>query len=226
MGKGKLEKFAELKTFTNTIEIPDGHLIDSHPLKGNWSDEIFQNSNPIVLELGCGKGEYTVNMARKFPKKNFIGVDIKGNRIWTGAKAAHEEGLKNVAFVRIRIDFVEKVFGENEVSEIWVTFPDPQPKKERKRLTSPFFLEKYRSFIKPDAPVHLKTDNFPLYEYTAELIKENDFELIDSSAQLYKDLEKNAHQFANSEEVLRIKTFYERMFLDEGKNICYLRFKI
>lgn len=225
MSKGKLEKFAELKDFENTIEIPEGHIIEEHPLKGNWTKEHFKNDNPIVLELGCGKGEYTVNLAKAHPLKNFIGVDIKGNRIWHGAKAAIDAGLNNVAFIRIRIDHITKVFDANEVSEIWVTFPDPQPqqKREKKRLTSMNFLEKYRPMLQKDAIIHLKTDNYPLYEYTLEeVVKPNNLRLIDATANLYGETDK----VSIDKETLGIKTFYERMFLEKGMNICYLSFRL
>lgn len=224
MSKGKLEKFAEIKELSNTIEIPQGHLIESHPLKGNWAKEHFKNDNPIVLELGCGKGEYTVNLARANRDKNFIGVDIKGNRIWHGASTADKEGLDNVAFVRIRIDHIAKVFAENEVSEVWITFPDPQPQdsREKKRLTSLNFIEKYKPFLLPDAIIHLKTDSFPLYEYSLQVAKENQFRIIDSTDNLYSGLEK----LSIDPTTLSIKTFYEQMFLDEGKNICYLSYRL
>ncbi len=224
MSKGKLEKFAELKDFSNTIEIPQGHLIDSHPLKGNWAKEHFKNDNPIVLELGCGKGEYTVNLAKANPDKNFIGVDIKGNRIWHGASTADREGLNNVAFVRIRIDHISKIFAQDEISEIWVTFPDPQPQdsREKKRLTSLNFIEKYRPMLQKDAIIHLKTDSFPLYEYSLEVARENKFRIIDSTDNLYNGLEK----LSIDATTLSIKTFYEQMFLDEGKNICYLSYRL
>lgn len=223
MSKGKLEKFAELKDFDNTIEIPEGHLIDTHPLRGKWAKEHFKNDNPIVLELGCGKGEYTVNLAKAHPKKNFIGVDIKGNRIWHGAKSAIDQGLENVAFVRIRIDHITKVFGENEISEIWVTFPDPQPNRERKRLTSMNFLERYSPMLQKDAIIHLKTDNYPLYEYTLEeVVKPNSLRLIDATSNLYGEVDK----VSIDKETLGIKTFYEQMFLEKGMNICYLSFRL
>lgn len=224
MSIGKLQKFAEIKELSNTIEIPQGHLIDSHPLQGNWAKEHFKNDNPIVLELGCGKGEYTVNLARANPNKNFIGIDIKGNRIWHGASIANREGLNNVAFVRIRIDHIAKVFAENEINEIWVTFPDPQPQdsREKKRLTSLNFIEKYRPLLQKDAIIHLKTDSFPLYEYSLEVAKENKFRIIDSTDNLYGGLEK----LSIDATTLSIRTFYEQMFLDEGKNICYLSYRL
>jgi len=228
MSKGKLEKFEELRTFGNCIEIPDAYLIDEHPLKGKWAKEFFKNSNPIVLELGCGKGEYSVNQAKAFPHKNFIGVDIKGNRLWKGAKMTKEENLKNVGFVRTRIDHISKVFGKDEISDIWITFPDPQPQqsREKKRLTSLNFLEKYKPFLKRGGTIHLKTDNFPLYEYTLQVIEGNEFKLLDSTDNLYDDLSKNPEKFTVGTATLGIKTFYERRFLEEGKNICYLRFQI
>ena len=166
MGKNKLKKFAEMEVLGHVIQPPfDDIFKKDHPLKGKWNPEIFENNNPIVLELGCGKGEYSVGMARAFPNKNFIGVDIKGARMWKGATESHEKGIRNVAFLRTRIELIESFFDKDEVSEIWITFPDPQLKNARakKRLPGPVFLNKYRSFLVNNGIIHLKTDNDILY---------------------------------------------------------------
>jgi tRNA (guanine-N7-)-methyltransferase len=169
MGKDKLRRFAEIATFANVKQLEEGKV-----LKGHWANSQFCNNNPVILELACGKGEYTVNLAKLFPDKNFIGIDYKGNRIWRGAKTAIEEEITNVAFLRIQIENLLDYFSDNEVSEIWITFPDPQPQvsREKKRLTSPRFLEKYKSILVPDGIIHLKTDNDQLHDYTLEKISE------------------------------------------------------
>ena len=180
MSKGKLEKFAEVATFPNVFELPFLFKSGDFVLKGKWHDNYFKNENPLVLELGCGKGEYTVGLAEKFPNKNFIGIDIKGSRLWRGAKFALENKMKNVAFVRTRIDHIEMVFAFAEVDEIWITFPDPQPQKtrERKRLTSPMFLNRYTKILKPGGILNLKTDNFQLYEYSKQIAEEMNFKIL------------------------------------------------
>lgn len=213
MGKDKLRRFAEIALFENVIELEDGKK-----LKGKWSEGHFKNSNPVILELGCGKGEYTVNLAKLFPGINFIGLDYKGNRIWRGAKTALEEGIPNVAFLRIQIENLLDYFTEKEVSEIWITFPDPQPQisREKKRLTSPRFLEMYRSLLKKGGAVHLKTDSDSLYSYTLEKVNQLGFKLDVSTADLYNS------EFAD--EVLSIKTYYEKKYLAHNKNINYLKF--
>lgn len=213
MGKDKLRRFAEIETFANVLQLDEGK-----PLKGQWSKEHFKNNNPVVLELACGKGEYTVNLAQLFPDKNFIGVDYKGNRIWRGAKTALEEGVNNVAFLRIQIENLLDYFGKGEVDEIWITFPDPQPQlsREKKRLTSPRFLEKYAEVLKPGGYLNLKTDNDGLYAYTAEKISELNLNEHINTADLYNS------EFAD--EVLSIKTYYERKYLAHNKNINYLKF--
>ncbi len=229
MSKGKLEKFAEVSTFSNVFELPYLHKSDDFQLKGKWREEYFKNNNPLVLELGCGKGEYTVGLAEKFPEKNFIGIDIKGARLWSGAKHALENKMSNVAFVRTRIDHIEKVFAENEVDEIWITFPDPQPQKtrERKRLTSPVFLKRYAKILKPEGVINLKTDNFPLYEYSKSVAQELNLQILAATDDLYGSIENATDKFitANSE-LLQIKTYYETMFLEQGLKINYLSFKI
>ncbi len=227
MSKGKLEKFAEIGTFPNVFQLPYLYNSEDFSLKGKWCESYFKNNNPIVLELGCGKGEYTVGLAEKFPDKNFIGVDIKGARLWRGSKTAHDNNMGNVAFVRTRIDHIEKVFAPGEVDEIWVTFPDPQPQKtrERKRLTSPVFLKRYSNILKPGGIVNLKTDNFPLYEYSLEVAYEGQHTLLAATNDLYKSIEKGEDNYiGKNAELLQIKTYYEKMFLEQGLKINYLSF--
>ncbi len=189
------------------------------PLKGNWNKEYFNNDHPNVLELGCGKGEYTVGLAREFPEKNYIGMDIKGARIWTGSRRVADEGLTNVAFIRTRIELIEHFFAAGEINEIWLTFPDPQPKKinARKRLSSPLFLRRYSLIIKDNGLFHLKTDNSQLFEYTLEVIEENGQDLIYHTRDLYASGYKGPAS--------QILTFYESKFKDEGEQIKYLQFK-
>ena len=189
-------------------------------LKGKWCGEVFGNDHALVLELGCGKGEYTVGLARNYPGKNFMGLDIKGARIWTGARAAHEEGLANVAFLRTRIDFVNSFFARDEVEEIWITFPDPQEKKKRqkKRLTGALFLNMYREFLKDGGRIHLKTDNLQLYRDTLDLLRYNKLELEQESTDIYRE--------GWNDERVSIQTYYERGFLAEGLKINYLRFRL
>lgn len=219
----KLEKFADLNTFSNSFDLFFEQLPVGLPLKGKWHSEVFKNEQPIVVELGCGRGEYTIGLAEHHAEKNFIGVDIKGNRIWTGAKHALDNGLGNVAFLRTRIDFIEYCFAPGEVSEIWITFPDPQPQKtrERKRLTNPnFFLKRYKNILKPDGLVHLKTDNTGFYEYTMEVIKERNLPLLFATNDLYKNCPPDR------EELTRIKTYYEKLFTEKGEDIKYCCFKL
>lgn len=215
--KSKLKRFAENKTFDHVVEAPVKELLENDfHLKGKWSEAFFGNQQPLILELACGKGEYTVGLARMFPCKNFLGLDIKGARLWRGAKTIEEENIPNAGFIRTRIDLIERLFAENEINEIWITFPDPQPKKQRKRLTSPMFLRRYAALLQPGGCIHLKTDNQMLHEYTSELIKTNDLPLFIKTNDLY-----------NSEyvtDILNIKTFYEQSFLEEGKRITYLKF--
>lgn len=219
MGKKKLQRFAEMETFGHVVQPSyDEVFRKDYPLKGKWSQLFFKNNKPIILELGCGKGEYTVGLARKFTKINFIGVDIKGARMWSGAKTAVEENLHNVGFLRTRIDFISSFFAPGEIQEIWITFPDPQPKKYYKRLTSTRFLGYYKNFLKPDGLIHLKTDNRALYLYTKNVIQVNNLELMEATDNLYNSNMDHA--------VLSIKTFYEKQFLSEGKPIHYLKFKL
>jgi len=213
LGKDKLKRFAEIATFANVVQLDAGK-----PFKGNWSTSFFKNNHPLVLELACGKGEYTVNLARLFPDKNFIGIDYKGNRIWRGAKTAIEDGITNVGFLRIQIETILDYFAPGEVDEIWITFPDPQPQisREKKRLTSPRFLEKYKELLKPCGCVNLKTDNDGLHAYTAEKIEELKLNLHIKTEDLYHS--------PYADEVLSIKTYYEKKYLQENKNINYLKF--
>ena len=213
MGKDKLRRFAEITAFANVIELEEGKRLNGH-----WAEQHFKNQNPVVLELGCGKGEYTVNLGRLFPEINFIGIDYKGNRIWRGAKTELDEGIPNVAFLRIQIENLQDYFGENEISEMWITFPDPQPQvsREKKRLTSPRFLKMYRMILKKTGTVHLKTDSDSLYLYTLQQVGELGLELLISTSDLYNS------DFAD--DILSIKTYYEKKYLATNKNINYLKF--
>src|SRR5690606_16458113 len=215
MGKDKLRKFAELATFKNTFELEAGRV-----MRGCWATQHFGNTNPLVLELACGKGEYTIGQARLFPDKNFIGIDYKGNRIWRGAKTALEEQLNNAAFLRIQIDNLPDYFAEGEVSEIWITFPDPQPQtsREKKRLTSAGFLDHYRKILKPGSFVHLKTDSDGLFAYTIETVTERGLNIRVQTEDVYR----SHHQ----SDVLSIKTYYEQKYLTNGKNINYLQWEV
>jgi tRNA (guanine-N7-)-methyltransferase len=218
MGKDKLKRFRENLTFERLFQPSFDELYQSdYRLKGKWS-EVFGNDNPIVLELGCGRGEYTVALARKYPEKNFMGIDVKGARLWRGAKTAHSENLFNVAFLRIRIDFIVSCFAAGEVSEIWITFPDPQVRKENKRLTSLRFLDRYRLFLKPNGFVHLKTDSLLLHEYTCCLVQDSGFPLYEC----YTDIQTQC----DNELLLNIRTYYEELFASQGLPIRYLKFGI
>lgn len=213
MGKDKLRKFAEIDTFPNVYQLHLGKV-----MKGKWAEEHFKNSNPIVLELACGKGEYAVNLAKLFPEKNFIGVDLKGNRIWRGARTGVDEGITNLAFLRIQIEDILEYFAPGEIDEIWITFADPQPQesREKKRLTFPGFLEKYRILLKTGGKLNLKTDNDGLYNYTCEKVAELGLITHKNTNHLYQS------EFAD--EVLSIKTHYERIYLKHDKNINYIQF--
>tara|TARA_R110002096_G_scaffold136909_9_gene289913 strand:+ start:1190 stop:1876 length:687 start_codon:yes stop_codon:yes gene_type:complete len=225
--KRKLEHFREMKSFPNVYEPTiDEVFRTSYRLKGKWNSEHFKNNNPLVLELGCGKGEYSVGLARKFPNKNFIGVDIKGARMWRGSKTALEENLTNVAFLRTRIEFIASCFEKNEVDEIWITFPDPQPKekKEKKRLTAPNFISEYKKFLKPNGIIHLKTDSQFFYEYSLGEAQRNNYSIIESTADLYG--EQIAAMDKDTQEILSIQTHYEKLFKEKGHKIHYLKFRI
>lgn len=221
MGKGKLAKFAEMETFSNVFQYPFS-VVDNVPfeMKGHWREQYFKNNHPVVLELGCGKGEYTVELARLYPEMNFIGVDIKGARMWTGAKQALEAGLKNVAFLRTNIEIIDRFFAESEVQEIWLTFSDPQMKNAHKRLTSTFFLNRYRKFLVDGGIVHLKTDSNFLFTYTTCMVKENKLPVVFSTEDLYhtEGLDEDTHK------ILSIQTYYESMWIERGLNIRYMKF--
>jgi tRNA (guanine-N7-)-methyltransferase len=218
VGKNKLSKFADMETFSNVIQVPYRDIQQKdHPLKNNWNKTFFKNQKPIVLELGCGKGEYTVGLAQIDPQNNYIGVDLKGARMWQGAKFAIENGLKNVAFLRTHIEMIGQFFGENEVAGIWLTFPDPQMKKTRKRLTSTRFIEYYRNFLQPNGVIHLKTDSNFQYRYTLEMAKENGFEIIANI--------ENVHAGETVSPALQIKTFYEKQWIARGIPIKYVSFR-
>lgn len=223
MGKNKLKKFKEMDAIDFVFQYPFATLKESgFPLKGRWRQEFFKNDNPIVLELGCGKGEYTVGLARRFPDRNYIGVDIKGARMWTGATQARNEALGNVAFLRTDIELIDHFFAPGEVDEIWITFPDPQMKKERKRLTGTRFMSLYRNILKPDGLINLKTDSPFLYTYTKEMVAANSLPL----EAITDDLYGNAANRALPEPLLAIKTFYEQQWLDRGLSIKYLRWQL
>jgi tRNA (guanine-N7-)-methyltransferase len=218
--KNKLQRFAENKTFSNMFQLSYEEVKNGFKYQGKWSRDFFGNDNPLVLELACGKGEYTVGLAERYPEKNFIGMDIKGARIWQGLVNAKEKGLSNVAFIRTRIDQIGFYFGKEEVDEIWITFPDPQPRvrDEKRRLTSPQFLKRYEPLLKKDHIIHLKTDNIIFYDYTLDVIKEYGHKLLYSNEDIYgSDLDN---------EVTQIQTFYEKMWLANGVKIKYLQFQL
>jgi tRNA (guanine-N7-)-methyltransferase len=218
----KLEKFADFETFQNCKSFGFDDIPKGFAMKGQWHMQQFGNQNPVVVELGCGRGEYTVGLAEENRNKNYIGVDVKGNRIWTGAKYALDNGLKNVAFIRTRIDFIDYCFDAREVDEIWLTFPDPQPQKprERKRLTNPIFLDRYRKFLKPQGVVHLKTDSTSFYEYTLEVIEKNNLPLLWHTNNLYLNCPPER------QELVKIKTYYEKLFTEKGEDIKYILFRL
>jgi tRNA (guanine-N7-)-methyltransferase len=220
VGKNKLGRWTEFGSYDNVIQpLIEDVAGKDHPIKGRWNSELFKNNNPIVLELGCGKGEYSVGLAENFPDKNFIGIDIKGARMWRGAKTANEKNLLNVAFLRTRIEFINSFFSREEVDEIWITFPDPHPgaRNSNKRLTSPWFLNTYRLFLKDKGLIHLKTDNKELYEFTMRTLAYNNLQTIFSTNDLYSE---------QSDNILSIKTHYEKIYLTSGIRITYLSFRL
>ena len=217
MAKNKLQKFADMETYSHVFQYPFAVLKErGFDMRGKWSEMFFHNDNPIVLELGCGKGEYAVGLARRYPDKNFIGVDIKGARMWTGASEAKAEGIENVAFLRTHIELITHFFAPGEVSEIWITFPDPQMKKTRKRLTSTRMLELYREILKENGIIHLKSDSPFLYTYTRAMVQENNFPILIDTDDLYNS--------GIDDDILGIKTFYEQQWLERGKSIKYIKF--
>ena len=221
MGKDKLRRFRENLTFECFVQPEFDEVFHrDHPLKGNWNRDFFRNDNPIVLELGCGKGEYTVALAEHDPSRNYIGIDIKGARMWRGAKSVTERKIANAGFLRTRVEFINGLFAENEVDEIWITFPDPQLKSRRakKRLTSPLFLEYYARLLKPAGWINLKTDSQHLYRYTGEVIRRCGLRCAVSNPDIYGT--------GYADKVLSIKTAYEQMFLDRGLPITYTRFTL
>lgn len=217
MGKNKLYKFKDMESFPNVFQYPFRVLKEKgFELRGKWNTNYFKNTNPVVLELGCGKGEYTVGLAQLFPDKNFIGIDIKGARIWSGAKDALNAKLDNVAFIRTHIELIDHFFDPAEVSEIWITFPDPQMRKVNKRMISTRFFKLYQQILKDNGIIHLKTDSHFLYTYATELIHLNELEVLATTNDLYRS------DVAN--EILSIKTFYEKQWIERGLTIKYIKF--
>jgi tRNA (guanine-N7-)-methyltransferase len=218
--KKKLAHFAENLTFRHLFQYTDLELLKVFPLKGRWHPDYFDNNNPLTLELGCGKGDYSVNLAILYPERNFIGIDIKGARLWKGCKMVQETGLKNVAFIRSKVEFIESFFAPGEVDEIWLTFPDPQPQANRiqKRLTSPEFMIRYKNILKPNGIIHLKTDNDKLYNYTLGVIRDLHHILVFSSDDVYG--------LETFHEATAIQTFYEEIYRKEGIPIKYLEFML
>jgi tRNA (guanine-N7-)-methyltransferase len=239
VGKNKLARWTELGSYDNVIQPLIGDISSKdHYIKGRWNKDLFRNDNPLILELGCGKGEYTVGLASRFPENNYIGIDIKGARMWRGAKTANENNLPNVAFLRTRIEFINSFFASDEVDEIWITFPDPHPggRNSNKRLTSPPFLNRYRLFLKNNGLVHLKTDNAELFQYTQSVAARNKLDTLFATSDLYS---KEQPVFSDnttpedqiirkivSEDILSIRTHYEKLFLKAGLKINYITFRL
>jgi len=220
VGKNKLAKFADMEEFPHVFQVSSHTVREGvqFEMKGKWNELFFKNNHPIVLELGCGKGEYTVGLAQLYPDKNFIGVDIKGARLWTGAKESFGKSMKNVAFLRTDIEMIHHFFAENEVSEIWLTFPDPQMKKVTKRLTATNFMKLYQQFLKTNGLIHLKTDSNFMFSYTCEMVKANKYPIVYSTNDLYAAGLKDT--------VLGIKTYYEQQWLERGITIKYIQFQL
>lgn len=213
MSKKKLRRFAEFKEFINTFDF-------AYEMKGKWKSEFFKNENPLVLELGCGKGEYSVALAKYYPQKNFIGIDLKSNRMWKGASIAIEEKLTNIAFMRAIIEKITELFNTNEVDEIWITFPDPFPKDkhEKHRLTSPKFLERYKEILKKDGIINFKTDDDDLFQFTLNTLKESKINPLEINYDIHANDDSHQH-------LREIKTHYEKLFMGRGRTIKYLKFK-
>ena len=225
MGKDKLRRFALMKTFDHVVEPELKDVLSGNfQLKGKWHSEFFKNDNPIVLELGCGKGEYAVGLAQRYPEKNFLGVDIKGARMFIGAQQAIDRKLDNVGFLRTRIEFIHAFFAENEIDEIWLTFSDPQPNKPKKRLSYKRYIYMYRAFLKPGGIVHMKTDSDLLYESTLEEIAEHGYKIIQDTNDLYGTLIHDLD--SETQEIMQIKTHYEALFSAKGFKIKYIKFVI
>ncbi|MEP7263133.1 MAG: tRNA (guanosine(46)-N7)-methyltransferase TrmB [Bacteroidota bacterium] len=219
MTKHKLQRFEDLKTFDRVFQYPRELLHEFPPLQGKWNSVVFKRDAPIVVELGCGRGEYTIGLHKNDPSKNYIGIDIKGARLWRGAKTSHDENLTHVAFIRTAIEFIYQFFETGELSEIWITFPDPQSglPREKRRLTHPNFLHMYQKLLKKDGLLHLKTDNIPFYEYTVEMLAGFGGEIQISTADLYNNPPEGFD--------LDIQTTYEKIFLKEGKQISFLSYR-
>jgi len=220
MGKNKLKRWAEMETFPHVFQPRlDFHSADS-PLKGRWAGDVFGNDHPLVLELGCGKGEYTVQLAQRYPEKNFVGIDIKGARMWRGARSVQDRQLRNAAFLRTRIEFIDKFFAPGEVAEVWITFPDPQPRqsKENRRLTAPWFLQRFVVMLKPGGLIHLKTDHPGLFDYSTETLGQLPGKVVAATNDLYGS--------GGADADTAIRTTYEAAFLKEGKKICYLCYRL
>lgn len=220
MGKNKLKKYAETKQYENILQPNRQKLFDGYELRGRWHEEVFGNNRPIVLELGAGKGEYSLLLAKKYPEKNFVAIDIKGDRLLKGAKEAKAEGIDNLVFLRIQIEHIERVFGKDEADEIWITFPDPFPKKTRakNRMTSERFLHRYKSVLKKNGLIHLKTDNTQFFDFTHEVLQTLNQQVLYSTRDLYSDGTDN--------DATALQTYYERKWLQDGKKIKYMEFRL
>lgn len=227
MGKGKLAKWAENQHFDHVFEPSLNEIIEGATfMKGEWHEKVFQNSNPITVELGCGKGEYTMGLARLYPDRNFLGVDVKGHRFWSGARESLDEELSNVAFLRTKIEFINSFFDKDEVDEIWLTFSDPQPKDQRgtKRITSPIFIDRYKKFLPKGSLIHIKSDSQWLYDNTIAELKSNAYEVIHDTNDLYGGYIDTIE--GDLADILRIKTYYEELFTERGAVIKYIQFKV
>lgn len=225
MAKNKLRRFEEMKSMSHCFEPVSETLADKpFELKGKWKQDYFKNDNPIVLELGCGKGEYSLGLGEHFPNKNFIGVDIKGARMWIGAKQAMENNMTNIAFLRTRIELIDKYFATDEIDEIWLTFSDPQPNKPNKRLSAYSFIERYKKFLKKGGLIHLKTDSDLLFESTLDEIKINGYDMVQYTWDLYNELPENLDE--KTKEIFHIKTHYEKLFTAKGSVIKYCKFLV